>query len=83
MSERPSALTRFVGAAMMACGVLITLLSGGCTGVVLFSGMLPLNGRDASMSLLIILGVGLPFMAIGVALFFGGRAISRGGPDLT
>ena len=77
MSEKPSAVARFVGAAIMAIGVLITLLSGACTGVVLFTSLVPGN-RDLS-SILLILCVGLPFIAVGVAIFFGGRAISQGG----
>lgn len=79
MPANRSALARFVGAAMMAIGVLITLLSGACTGVMLFINLSSIkDGADPSM-FVTILGVGLPFIAIGVGFFFGGRAISRGG----
>lgn len=77
MGEQPSALTRFVGAAMMAVGVLITLLSGACTGVMVFINLSSI-GKGANHSVfLTIFGVGLPFIAIGIALVAGGRSISR------
>ncbi len=82
MSEPPSALARFFGAAIMGVGVLITLLSGACTGTLLIGNLSSIGHGADLTSVLLILGVGLPFLAIGVALYFGGRAIWRGGRGL-
>ena len=63
-------MNQFIGYAMIAVGVLITLLSGGCTLAVLWMSMGP-NGNLSFLTSA--LGVGLFFILLGVGLFFGGR----------
>lgn len=71
---QPSATARFFGYAMIAVGVLITLLSGGCTLVGLFIGLTE-KGSSGLIGTALIFG--LPFVAIGIGLVVGGRTLSR------
>lgn len=59
---------------MIAVGVLITLLSGGCTLVALYIGITEKSSSGLIGTALIF---GLPFVAIGIGLFVGGRSLSR------
>ena len=69
----------FWGAMLMAAGILIAGLSGLCSGILIVSGLMggEASGPDALSSLMIVLVVGgIPF-AIGLGLFFAGRALAR------
>lgn len=69
----------FWGAMLMAAGILIAGLSGLCSGILIISGLIggEASGPDALGSLMIVLIVGgIPF-AIGLGLFFAGRALAR------
>jgi hypothetical protein len=66
---------RFFGGLLITVGALIGGLSGLCTAVGLaFS----LTGKDMGMAPVVLI-VGGPPIAIGVGLFFGGRALWRRG----
>jgi hypothetical protein len=64
---------KFFGAILMAVGALITFLSGACTLYVLSVSA----GEGLALPLLF----GAPFIAIGLGLVFGGRALFRGPND--
>ena len=73
----PSPAVRFFGLSMIAVGALMAFLSGACTLVFLTMGLSPKSqGGDIGM-VWVSLGLGLPFVAIGIALVFGGRALAR------
>jgi hypothetical protein len=66
-------MNRFVGALLMAMGVLIGGLSGACTLIFLAMSFSPGGGGMVPLTLII----GLPPILIGVGLFVGGRVIWR------
>ena len=77
----PSPVARFFGGALVAVGVLMMLLCGGC-GVLFFlaflwSGLTSSNHDDVTMVVLPIVLGGLP-AGIGLGLFIVGRAVRRG-----
>jgi len=78
---RPSPAARFFGGALVAIGVLMMLLCGGCGAVFflafLWSGLTSSNHEDVSMVVLPIFLGGLP-AGIGLGLFIVGRALRRG-----
>lgn len=81
MSEaRPDPVQRFFGAALIAIGVLMMVLCGGCGAIIflfyVFDGLAHPN--DMSMAIIPIFVGGVPAL-IGLGLFAGGRAL-RGGP---
>ncbi len=76
MTERPSPIARFFGYALITVGTLMAFLSGACT-LVFFTMGLQQHLRGDLNFVWLSLGFGLPFIGIGVALVFGGRALSR------
>jgi len=79
MSEpRPDAVQRFFGAALVAIGVLMMVLCGGCGAIIflfyVFDGLAHPN--DMPMAIIPIFVGGVPAL-IGLGLFAGGRALRR------
>ena len=77
---QPSPVARFFGGALVAVGVLMMALCGGC-GVLFFlgflwSGLTSSNHEDVSMAILPIFLGGVP-AGIGLGLFIVGRALRR------
>ncbi len=83
MSEapKPDPVAGFFGAALIAVGVLMMLLCGGCGAVFLIffvaDGLMHPNGM--SMAFMPIFLGGVPAL-IGWGLFAWGRSLRRGGP---
>lgn len=65
-------MQKLLGGIMLAIGILIAGASGLCSAVFLIS----MIGQSLDMLPLIILFGGIPF-ALGLGLFFGGRALIR------
>ncbi len=65
-------MQKLLGGIMLAIGILIAGASGLCSAVFLIS----MIGQSLEMLPLIILFGGIPF-AVGLGLFFGGRALIR------
>ena len=74
MSDTGRAVLRFFGVMMMAVGALMAALSGACT--LLFAGGSLLGGDRGSLIPMALL-IGGPSVAIGLGLWFGGRALYR------
>jgi hypothetical protein len=79
----PSSVARFFGGLLMAVGGMIAILSGLCSTIVTIGGLVEAvtTGRfgdliSAGFPIVLMTG-GIPF-AIGLGLFFAGRAIHRG-----
>jgi hypothetical protein len=69
-------------AALIIVGGLITLLSGLCAGSSIVGGIIDVANGDATMlqalgPVLPFLLIGLPFLAVGIALMVWGRRIQR------
>jgi hypothetical protein len=75
MSDIERMVRRFFGAILIAVGVLIAVLAGGCTLLVL--GFSFMQKGDAMTVIPMALLFGLPNFAIGLGLYFGGRALYR------
>ncbi len=71
-------MRKVFGGLMLGCGILVAGLSGLCTLLVAGTSMLGASSSQEMMSVIpaaLIFG-GIP-VAIGVGLFFGGRALVR------
>ena len=80
MSEpRPDPVQRFFGAALVAIGVLMMVLCGGCGAVIFLFYVLEglSHPNDMSMAVIPIFVGGVPAL-IGFGIFAGGRALRRG-----
>ena len=79
MSEA-NPVVRFFGAALMAIGVLMMLLCGGCGAIFLVgflvSGLASSNHEDISMVIMPIVLGGVPAL-VGFGLFVAGRAMRK------
>lgn len=76
MTEPADPLERFMGAAIMAVGLLIALLCGACTAYFTF-GALGSQGNQMGVILMALLLGGTPTL-IGVAMFRYGLNLYRG-----
>lgn len=80
MSKPPSPVGRFFGAALIAIGLLMMFLCGGCGALFfigfLVSGMAASNHDDISMVIMPIVLGGVP-AAVGWLLFLGGRSLRK------
>jgi hypothetical protein len=76
----PSPVARFFGGALIAVGIMMMLLCGGCgvlfLGYFLFETMRASNPEDISFILMPIFLGGVP-AGIGLGLFIAGRALRR------
>ena len=71
-------MQKVFGGLMLGCGILVAGLSGLCTLLVAGTSLIDASGPQELMSVLpasLIFG-GIP-VAIGIGLFFGGRALVR------
>lgn len=67
-------MNRLLGNILIACGLLVAVLSGLCSLVVLSSGGLGSNFWDTAP--IVLLFGGIPF-AVGLGLFYGGRSLIK------
>jgi hypothetical protein len=76
----PGSLQRFFGTALIAVGVLMMLLCGGCGALFfigfLISGIASSNHEDISMVIMPIVLGGVPAL-VGLGLFAAGRGLRR------
>ena len=82
MSE-PSPVQRFFGGLLIAVGILMMLLCGGCGALFfvgfLWSGLTSSNHEDISMVVMPLVLGGVP-AGIGLGLFIAGRSLARSPP---